>query len=357
MCPKREIHPPLPKDLLHTKFATNGKRPRKGKAYGAERDDGAADQLHHCVASPFYEPVDVNYVPNYYKVIKRPMNLATTRKKLDDNECPDAHAFHNDFRLMIKNRTAFNPPDTTVYFTGLQTDRTFKVGKTCYCCVGFLPRKTKTRTAAKTSTLVRTPTVMAIVMMESQIKTMRESLATLKAKKKGQKPKAAGRSSKEARAKGIHPAKNATPGKKAKNGAGSDTERSISTMSFEQKGLSTTIEFLDDDKLEKVIQIIYEGMPDLQNSNEEIELDIESLSPAVLTKLWNFVVKSQQQKKSVVSSNGPKRTSGNTFKGAATAGVIRRNSTGEAVERERAANDARLSGASASESSSGSGSD
>ncbi|KAF8595003.1 hypothetical protein BDV93DRAFT_122289 [Ceratobasidium sp. AG-I] len=62
------------------------------------------------------------------------------------------------------------------------------------------------------------------------------------------------------------PARTPTSNKKSKNGAGSDTERSISTMSFEQKKeLSTTIESLDDDKLEKVIQIIYEGMPDLQN--------------------------------------------------------------------------------------------
>ncbi|KAG8771115.1 hypothetical protein FRC12_003830, partial [Ceratobasidium sp. 428] len=84
-------------------------------------------------------------------------------------------------------------------------------------------------------------------------------------------------------------------------------------------------------------------------SNKDIELDIESLSPAVLTKLWNSVVKPQQQKKSVVSSNGPKRTSGNTIKGAAAVGVIKHKSTGEAVERERAANDAHSSGVSASE--------
>ncbi|KAG9085747.1 hypothetical protein FRC06_003468 [Ceratobasidium sp. 370] len=119
-------------------------------------------------------------------------------------------------------------------------------------------------------------------------------------------------------------------------GTGSDTERNISTMSFEQKKeLSTAIVSLDGDKLEKVIQIIYEGMPDLQNCNEEIELDIESLPLAVLTKLWNFVVKPQQQKKSAVSSNEPKRTSGNASQGAAATGGVKHERMDEAVESER----------------------
>lgn len=137
--------------------------------------------------------------------------------------------------------------------------------------------------------------------MESQIETMKDSLAVLKAKKKNnpkvKQPAAAPPKEKKApvpppkkptkkpstsyappyapapgpsRAKPAAakptPAKTPTSNKKSKNGAGSDTERSISTMSFEQKKeLSTTIESLDGDKLEKVIQIIYEGMPDLQN--------------------------------------------------------------------------------------------
>ncbi|KAG8721575.1 hypothetical protein FRC08_012018 [Ceratobasidium sp. 394] len=263
---------------------------------------------------------------------------------------------------------------------------------------------------------------LAIAMMESQIETMKGSLALLKAKK-SQKPKAAAAAtiaapppkdkkspvappkkparkpststyappyappapgpSKAKPAPAPKPAKNGASGKKNKGGTGSDTERSISIMSFEQKKeLSTTIESLDGDKLEKVIQIIYEGMPDLQNSNEEIELDIESLTPAVLTKLWNFVVKPQHQKKSAVSSNGPKRTSGNASKGAAATGGVKRKSMDEAAESERIRkleaqinqfgkppgadarfandnfdDDAHSSGASASESDSGSDSD
>ncbi|KAG9090203.1 hypothetical protein FS749_000747 [Ceratobasidium sp. UAMH 11750] len=64
------------------------------------------------IASPFYEPVDVAFVPTYYKTITRPMDLGTMCKKLDEGNYPNSHAFHNDFRLMIKNCMIFNPPDT-----------------------------------------------------------------------------------------------------------------------------------------------------------------------------------------------------------------------------------------------------
>lgn len=151
---------------------------------------------------------------------------------------------------------------------------------------------------------------VAIALMESQIETIKDNLAALKAKKKtNQKTKVAppppppkekkppapvpkkpakkpatyappvyqpspGPSrTKEAPRKPTAPAKAAPKKNKGGGGGGnggggadSDLEKSISTMSFEQKKeLSTTIESLDGDKLEKVIQIIYEGMPDLQN--------------------------------------------------------------------------------------------
>ena len=69
--PKREIHPPPPKDLPYSDVPANGKRARKGKNRGPERDEGTAEQLRYCMkilldfnkkslyqtAGPFYEPV------------------------------------------------------------------------------------------------------------------------------------------------------------------------------------------------------------------------------------------------------------------------------------------------------------
>jgi bromodomain-containing factor 1 len=64
--PKREIHPPPPKDLLYTDAP---KKARAGKKH--KHSDGSAEQLKYCgkvlndlhkkqhfaIASPFYEPV------------------------------------------------------------------------------------------------------------------------------------------------------------------------------------------------------------------------------------------------------------------------------------------------------------
>ncbi|QRV76118.1 bromodomain associated protein [Ceratobasidium sp. AG-Ba] len=382
--PKREIHPPAPKDLPYAD-PLYAKRGRKGKGPEGERDDGTRDQLRYCqkillefnkkslyqIASPFYEPVDAAYVPNYYKIIKRPMDLATMRKKLDDGEYPNANAFHNDFRLMIRNCMTFNPPGTAVHTAGVEMERIFKDKWKNLPPLRQITPEDEQEASGSDDEHSGEDSDFAIALMESQIATMKDSLAALKAKKKSQKPKAApapppkekkspvappkkparkpstsnyappytppaSGTSKAKAAPAPKPPKAAPPPKRAKTGTGSDTERTMPIMSFEQKKeLSTTIESLDGDKLERVIQIIYEGMPDLQNSNEEIELDIESLSPSVLLKLWNFVVKPNQQKKLAVSSNGPKRTSGNASKGAAATGGVKRKSMDEAVESER----------------------
>ncbi|KAF8142115.1 Bromodomain-containing protein, partial [Boletus edulis] len=85
--PKREIHPPPPKDLP---YSDPPKKPRKAKVV---KDDGTAEQLRFCVkllaelqrkqhwtvAHPFYEPVDPVKleIPTYSRIIKKPMDLST----------------------------------------------------------------------------------------------------------------------------------------------------------------------------------------------------------------------------------------------------------------------------------------
>ncbi|KAG9079252.1 hypothetical protein FRC06_007861, partial [Ceratobasidium sp. 370] len=201
--PKREIHPPPPKDLPYSDLP-NGKRARKGRGRGPERDDGTAEQMRHCmkiltefnkkslyqIASPFYEAVDAAYVPTYYKVIKRPMDLGTMRKKLDEGDYPNAHAFHNDFRLMIKNCMTFNPPGTAVHSAGLEMDRIFKEKWKNLPPLRQLSIEEDQAADSSEDEHTGEDHDLAIAMMESQIETMKGSLALLKAKK-SQKPKAA----------------------------------------------------------------------------------------------------------------------------------------------------------------------
>lgn len=124
------------------------------------KDSGVAEQLKFCdkmlkdmnkkihynIAHPFYEPVgELQYlfrlhfslkpvvidwvaleIPSYPKLIKKPMDLSTMRKKLDNGDYSTADAFYNDFKLMIRNCMAFNPQGTPVNTAGTELQRLFE---------------------------------------------------------------------------------------------------------------------------------------------------------------------------------------------------------------------------------------
>jgi hypothetical protein len=64
-------------------------------------------------------------IPTYYKVIKKPMDMSTMRKKLDAGEYLNATKFFEDFKLMIRNCFVFNPSGTPVNQAGIDLQRLF----------------------------------------------------------------------------------------------------------------------------------------------------------------------------------------------------------------------------------------
>lgn len=61
-------------------------------------------------AWPFLEPVDRKQVPDYYCVIKSPMDLSTLNKRLSKSLYQTKEAFADDFRLIISNCRQYNDP-------------------------------------------------------------------------------------------------------------------------------------------------------------------------------------------------------------------------------------------------------
>ncbi|KAJ8525657.1 hypothetical protein ON010_g15457 [Phytophthora cinnamomi] len=61
------------------------------------------------VYTPFYVPVDPEAVPNYYLIVKRPMDLSTMRDKLNDEEYTCFEQFMDDIQLIVRNANVFNP--------------------------------------------------------------------------------------------------------------------------------------------------------------------------------------------------------------------------------------------------------
>lgn len=64
-------------------------------------------------------------IPTYPKIVKKPMDMATMKRKLEAGEYANAEQFHDDFKLMISNCMKFNPVGTPVNVCGQELNRLF----------------------------------------------------------------------------------------------------------------------------------------------------------------------------------------------------------------------------------------
>ncbi|TFY59503.1 hypothetical protein EVJ58_g5736 [Rhodofomes roseus] len=331
--PKREIHPPPPKDLPYNDV------PKKTRKSTSGMNDLYRDQFKHCekvlkelnkkslynIAHPFYEPVDwlKLEIPQYPKIVKKPMDLATMKRKLTDSEYTTPDKFRDDFKLMIKNAQTFNPPKNPVHEAAKDLDRIFDAKWAELPPIRSHDPSDDDDDEDEPSEDER---ARMIADMESQIESMRNNLESMKKTKQPKKEKKEKKEKKKAPPPVASTSK--APPKQAKTPTTSKkktAKRPVlddDVLSFEQKkDLSDTIGKLDGAKLEKVIQIIHEGVPEIRDSTEEIELEIDELPAAVLTKLYNFVIRPMKAQ--------PKRTG--KGKGTGTGG-LKRKSMDEDVE-------------------------
>ncbi|XP_076335593.1 E3 ubiquitin-protein ligase TRIM33-like [Tachypleus tridentatus] len=73
----------------------------------------------HDSSSPFHQPIS-RTVPNYHKVITKPMDLMTVKQKLSPthfNFYQDEGEFVSDLKLIFRNCCTFNPVGSTLYNT------------------------------------------------------------------------------------------------------------------------------------------------------------------------------------------------------------------------------------------------
>lgn len=70
----------------------------------------------HEDAWPFRESVDASEVPDYYDVVKDPLDLSTMEKKLEEgNYYITLEIFASDFKRMFNNCRTYNAPETVYY--------------------------------------------------------------------------------------------------------------------------------------------------------------------------------------------------------------------------------------------------
>ncbi|XP_043564921.1 E3 ubiquitin-protein ligase TRIM33-like isoform X1 [Chiloscyllium plagiosum] len=77
----------------------------------------------------FQEPVPASVVPDYYKIIKKPMDMCTVKMKLQRQHSQHyntAEEFVGDIRLIFKNCEEFNEPDSEVAHAGKTLEQIFE---------------------------------------------------------------------------------------------------------------------------------------------------------------------------------------------------------------------------------------
>lgn len=204
------------------------------------------------------------------------------RSKLESGAYHTAEKFRDDFKLIISNCNLYNPPGTLVHQAGVDLKKLFEEK-----WKGLPPLRAESeddegdddsetdeeRTRARMSfamlcftLLIRFP--VAIAAMESQIETMRNSISALKTQKekkaKKSKKKDASASTPATASKAAKKETKATAKKKSAPKKAQIPDDDV--LSFEQKkDLSEAIQTLDGQKLERVIQIIHEGVPEIRD--------------------------------------------------------------------------------------------
>ena len=125
--PKREIHPPAPRDLPYA----NQKPKKKKYQWELKFCEKVLAELskpkYNHVSWPFMtavDPVALN-IPTYHSIIKKPMDFGTMKTKLDHGEYENAKEFEADARQVFQNCYRFNPQSDPINHTGHQFEAVF----------------------------------------------------------------------------------------------------------------------------------------------------------------------------------------------------------------------------------------
>jgi bromodomain-containing factor 1 len=352
--PKREVHPPPPKDLPYadrpqSAMGPGGKRKKSRGSMSAREaafyDRLDKDQLKFClkivdefhksplkeIAWVFFEKPshDLDFAQAYYNTIKQPISLKEIRQRIVSGEYEDADGAKEDMQLMFNNCFTFNEKGSEVHAMGQEVKKAWdaKIAK--------MPRPAPPIFDDDEDEEDEDLMEDDDEDNEAEIQSLRDQIATLNARLERLLNKARGSGVKKAKkrrpSESAGSSKKAPAAKKAKSSSGeirkpssskprkSDSvpkkrDEEVREVTYEQKEeLAMKITQLPDDRLDGALKIIAEDKPPSANDDEEIELDIDDLSPQTLYKLYRYVVRPKGKKvttSKLSSSDGRKRGTG-----------------------------------------------
>ncbi|WVQ76401.1 hypothetical protein IAR50_006067 [Cryptococcus sp. DSM 104548] len=359
--PKREIHPPPSKDLAWEESPGGARKPKRRSDPQLQWANRVIKSLeattkYYAIVSHFLYPVEqlVAQLPDYATVIKRPIDLNHIKQKLGEGVYDDVQQVDEDIRLMASNAMKFNPVGHEVHTSATQLlqvwDEKWRT----------LPPKADTRESSEDvdyedySSDEDTVQLRALeaqaASINSQISSLRSRINKRRASrgsKRANKPK--GHSHRPSVSK-HSPSVNGQSRKPLKKGGApalgtyrddlesededeedDEEDAGDGMLSHAQKQeLAEKIGQAGAETLQDVVEIIQQTT-NLGSENQEIELDIDSLPAATISRLYNLVCRGQRGGHAK-RGRGGKKAAGT---GRKAMGGVSRRSVNEREEAER----------------------
>lgn len=347
--PKREIHPPKPKDMPYDI------RPKKKKyqpelRYCQSILKDFISKKYENISWPFLEPVDPITMdcPNYFDIIKNPMDLGTIQNKLHNGEYETANDFEKDIRLMFSNCFIFNPEGTAVNMMGHKLENIFNEKWSKRPLTPISPSQSDNDNKNDNDSefefdndemddgnnndndefnidinSITDPTIefllSSIERMTQDLKKMRQDKYNQLKKEWNKKRQQKRKNINNRRKSNVSQQQRKTTKKrksnefdyddddnefddmKNNNNNNNGDENGIypKHITYEmKKEISEAMQHINEKMLKNVITIIKEGLPDLQD-DDEIELEMDSLDNATLSRLYRYLVSSKRKVKKV----------------------------------------------------------
>ena len=278
--PKREIHPPAPRDLPYA----NQKPKKKKYQWELKFCDKVLGEIskpkYQHVSWPFMNPVDpvALNIPTYHSIIKKPMDFGTMKAKLDHGEYENAKEFEADARQVFQNCYRFNPPSDPINHTGHQFEALFDgewAKKRDWIeanTPGSGPQSAGSSEAEDSDEEEEEEDEEEEEQPQTQLLKLQQQIAAMSRQVEliSQKKKSPPASSKKA-TKGAKPVrkdtkKTAAPAKAEKKAASKPAKKEKTPyVTYEQKqDISNRINSLSETKMATALRIIRDNMPNLQ---------------------------------------------------------------------------------------------
>jgi bromodomain-containing factor 1 len=315
--PKREIHPPKSKDLVYAA------RPKKKFATELKFCENVLNEIKRPkyinLSAAFAVPVDpvALGIPDYFKIIKNPMDLSLITEKLNNGQYQSAKEFEADMRLMFRNCYKFNPPGTPVHIMGRELEAVFDAEwqrKAQYIADHTVSNAASPESSAESAEeeseeeepeeggLTSAASIMQARLVEEQAKLidimsskkpnevlirMQQEMVAIVQKQvdEATAAKKAAAHPKKARAK---PSKKAAPAKRDIKATKQKAYKPKHIGFAEKEQISNGIAQLEGRAMEQAIALLKKDLPDLDLEHDP-ELDIDNFSTTTLSKLHDLI--------------------------------------------------------------------